>query len=201
MKLSLTPRLLGTILLAFAAFGGFMAWDAGKNQEIDRKELDDALGRMQVAAAKAAAYNARNAVLQQQVDSLARLRAKRDTIYVAKRDSALVWLDPITGITPDSAAKLIPHIQNACRSALNACDEYRASAEEEKGALRAQIQNDSTEIRRLNVDLDSANARILDLVTQPEPEPTFGQKLKKAAQTTLVILAIIGAFFVGQGTN
>jgi uncharacterized membrane-anchored protein YitT (DUF2179 family) len=81
---------------------------------------------------------------------------------------------------------------------LNACDAYKATAEAELAERRQKAADDSARIGELTGDLTTANDKILDLLTaEPEP-PTFKEKLQKVAKNALVVLAIIGAFFMGQ---
>lgn len=199
MNLSGIPvRVVAWGCLALALLGGFLVWDGQVNREIDRKELAGALAALRQAEQRAGDYQARTLVLQAQIDSLAKVRAHRDTVYVAKRDTALPLLDPVLGITADSAAKLLPAVQNACREALNACDAYKASAEAEMATLRTRVASDSSRVTVLTGDLTAANNRILELLTAG-PEPlTFMQKLERVGKVTLLILALVGSFLLGH---
>ena len=192
----------GWVAAIVAALFAVLAWNGGqkalKGSQDEVKEVVAALAQSQ---AEKAAHEAESARLRHVADSLRQVRLKKDTVYVVKRDSALVWLDPITGISPDSASKLLPVIQNACRSALSACDEAKAAAAEEITGLEGQVTSERVRVGVLSVKVDSLNMRILELLTEPAPGPTFGDKVKKVVTVVVVILAIIGSFFVGQAAS
>jgi cell division protein FtsB len=182
---------VATLLAVWTFNGGKTALSGAQDEILATVEA------LNQARAEKAVYEADNAKLRQLTDSLRKVRAKRDTLYVAKRDSALVLADSIPLTTQDSAA-LLPAVQNACREALNACDLAKAAAAAEIATLTTRTEQDSTRIKDLTQSVDSLNTRVLEILTAPEPPPTFGERVKKVAVTVGVILAIIGSFFLGQ---
>lgn len=179
--------LVATLLAVWTFNGGKTALSGAQDEILATVEA------LNQARAEKALYEADNAKLRQLTDSLRKVRARRDTLYVAKRDSALALADSVPLTLQDSAG-LLPAVQNACRDALNACDLAKAAAAAEIATLTSRTEKDSTRIRALTQNVDSLNTRVLEILTAPKPPPTFG----KVAVTVGVILAIIGSFFLGQ---
>lgn len=199
MNVAVVPmRTVGWIALGVALLTGLLTWNGHRSNALDRQELAAAIASQQKSSAQAALYRRENALLRARVDSLSAERSKRDTVYVVKRDAARPLLEPVPGLSPDSAAGRLAQVQAACSDALNACDAYKAAAEAELSTRRQQAVQDSTRIGQLSTSLEATEAKLLEVLTAEPKEPTFMEKVEKAAKVTLIVLAIIGSFLLGQ---